>query len=137
MRRAGTEHTLAALALLPAMSPAPSNAQRLCGGCQLADVHARLPLEQPALQVPDTQLYEIEPFVASMKAVPKSGMHNPLKDPERSVVPRRWRRASMGHGCSSVQRLQAGIRAGWAGAALPGVAPLRRAAKARAAAQRM
>lgn len=41
---------------------------------------------EPFIQVPDTQLYEIEPFVASMKAVPKSGMHNPLKDPERYVM---------------------------------------------------
>lgn len=35
------------------------------------------------LQVPDTQLFEIEPFVASMKSVLKSGTHNPFKNPER------------------------------------------------------
>jgi 1-pyrroline-5-carboxylate dehydrogenase len=35
------------------------------------------------MQVPDTQVYEIEPFVDSMKATPKSGMHNPFKNPER------------------------------------------------------
>ena len=39
----------------------------------------------PVVQVPDTQLYEIEPFVASMRATPKSGMHNAFKDPERWV----------------------------------------------------
>lgn len=37
----------------------------------------------PMLQVPDTQLYEVEPFVASMRSTPKSGMHNPFKNPER------------------------------------------------------
>ena len=34
-------------------------------------------------QVADTQLHEIEPFVKSLRAVPKSGVHNPLKNPER------------------------------------------------------
>lgn len=58
--------------------------QRSCRGRGHAKLRIRLPLLLYP-QVPDTQLYEIEPFVASMKAVPKSGMHNPLKDPERSV----------------------------------------------------
>eukprot|EP00887_Chlorella_sp_A99_P007282 scaffold2.g7282.t1 len=51
---------------------------------------------EPFVAVPDTQLYEIEPFVASLRqacsmasrqeAVPKSGLHNPLKNPERYVL---------------------------------------------------
>jgi hypothetical protein len=41
---------------------------------------------EPFLHVPDTQLYEVEPFVASMRSIPKSGMHNPFKNPERYVM---------------------------------------------------
>lgn len=37
----------------------------------------------PVCTVPDTQGYELGPFVASLKSVPKSGMHNPLKNVER------------------------------------------------------
>lgn len=35
------------------------------------------------LRVPDTSVDEIHPFVASLKACPKSGLHNPFKRPER------------------------------------------------------
>jgi 1-pyrroline-5-carboxylate dehydrogenase len=35
------------------------------------------------IRCPDTQICEIDPFVDSLKAVPKSGLHNPLKKPER------------------------------------------------------
>ena len=38
---------------------------------------------EPFIKVPDTQLNEIEPFVKSLLAVPKSGLHNPFKNPER------------------------------------------------------
>lgn len=38
---------------------------------------------EPFIKLPDTQLDEIEPFVQSLRAVPKSGLHNPLKNPER------------------------------------------------------
>lgn len=41
---------------------------------------------EPFLRCPDTQLYEIEPFVSSLKSVPRSGLHNPLKNPERYVM---------------------------------------------------
>jgi len=41
---------------------------------------------QPFLKCPDTQIYEIEPFVHSLKAVPKTGLHNPLKNPERYLL---------------------------------------------------
>lgn len=38
------------------------------------------------LKCPDTQIHEIEPFVSSLKSVPSSGLHNPLKNPERYVA---------------------------------------------------
>lgn len=41
---------------------------------------------EPFLKCPDTQIYEIEPFIASLKAVPISGLHNPLKNPERYLM---------------------------------------------------
>jgi hypothetical protein len=40
------------------------------------------------VQLPDTQPGELEPFVQSLQACPKSGLHNPLKNPERCVC--RW-----------------------------------------------
>ena len=36
--------------------------------------------------IPDTAIEELEPFVTSMKAVSKSGMHNPLKNVERYLM---------------------------------------------------
>jgi hypothetical protein len=38
---------------------------------------------EPFIKVAETQLHEIEPFVKSLRMVPKSGLHNPLKNPER------------------------------------------------------
>ncbi|KAK9807656.1 hypothetical protein WJX72_005582 [[Myrmecia] bisecta] len=35
------------------------------------------------IRYPDTQISEIEPFVLSLQEVPKSGLHNPFKNPER------------------------------------------------------
>jgi len=35
--------------------------------------------------VPDTQENEIQPFIDSLRKVSKSGLHNPLKRPERYV----------------------------------------------------
>ena len=35
------------------------------------------------IQMPDTQINELTPFIDSMKAVSKTGLHNPLKNPER------------------------------------------------------
>ena len=40
----------------------------------------------PFLICPDTQLYEIEPYVHSLKSVPRSGLHNPLKNTERYLM---------------------------------------------------
>jgi 1-pyrroline-5-carboxylate dehydrogenase len=39
----------------------------------------------PIFTIPDTQKDEIEPFIESLRQCPKSGMHNPLKNPERYV----------------------------------------------------
>lgn len=33
--------------------------------------------------IPDTQVDELGPFLESLRKVPKSGMHNPLKNPDR------------------------------------------------------
>lgn len=38
---------------------------------------------EPFTYIPDTQGAELQPFISSLKAVPKSGLHNPLKKPER------------------------------------------------------
>ncbi|CAL5223996.1 g6611 [Coccomyxa viridis] len=35
------------------------------------------------IKLPDPQIDEIQPYVESLRSVPKSGMHNPLKNPER------------------------------------------------------
>ena len=40
---------------------------------------------QPIFTIPDTQVDELEPFFKSLRAVPKSGIHNPLKNPDRYV----------------------------------------------------
>lgn len=37
----------------------------------------------PIFTIPDTQSDEIEPFIESLRKVPKTGVHNPLKNPER------------------------------------------------------
>ena len=34
-------------------------------------------------KVPDTSISEITPFIKSIQSVPKSGLHNPFKNPER------------------------------------------------------
>lgn len=39
----------------------------------------------PIFTIPDTQIDEIDPFIQSLRKCPKSGMHNPLKNPERYV----------------------------------------------------
>lgn len=38
---------------------------------------------KPIFTLTDTQVNELEPFVQSLKSVPKSGVHNPLKNVER------------------------------------------------------
>ncbi|VEU42308.1 unnamed protein product [Pseudo-nitzschia multistriata] len=39
----------------------------------------------PIFTIPDTQILELDPFYESLRKVPKSGLHNPLKNPERYV----------------------------------------------------
>ena len=39
----------------------------------------------PIFTIPDTHVHEIDPFVTSLRACPKTGLHNPLKNPERYV----------------------------------------------------
>ena len=39
----------------------------------------------PIFSIPDTQADEIQPFIDSLRKVPKSGVHNPLKNPHRYV----------------------------------------------------
>lgn len=40
----------------------------------------------PICTVPDTRIEDLTPFVDSMKRVPKSGLHNPLKNVERYLM---------------------------------------------------
>ena len=37
----------------------------------------------PIFTIPDTQVDELQPFLDSLRKVPKSGLHNPLKNPHR------------------------------------------------------
>ena len=37
----------------------------------------------PFIEVPDTPASEAGPFIESLRAVPKHGLHNPFKNPER------------------------------------------------------
>ena len=39
----------------------------------------------PIFTIPDTKSEELGPFFESLRGVPKSGVHNPLKNPERYV----------------------------------------------------
>ena len=40
----------------------------------------------PVCYVPDTAVEELGPFVESLRGVPKSGVHNPLKNVERYLM---------------------------------------------------
>ena len=41
---------------------------------------------KPMISIPDTSMQELEPFVESLQAVPKSGVHNPFKNKERYIM---------------------------------------------------
>ena len=67
-----------------------SKAQNLCGGVwsgtqnwdDLID-----PLSGKVMgKIPSTNDEEIKPFIDSLRAVPKSGLHNPLKNPDRYLL---------------------------------------------------
>lgn len=62
------------------------------GGVWTGETKAKIviphPLDRdapPIFTIPDTQVDELEPFYKSLRAVPKTGLHNPLKNPERYV----------------------------------------------------
>lgn len=39
----------------------------------------------PIFTIPDTSSAELQPFIDSLRACPKSGLHNPFKNPHRYV----------------------------------------------------
>ena len=41
---------------------------------------------KPMIKLPNTSLEETAPFIESMKAVPKHGVHNPFKNKERYLM---------------------------------------------------
>ncbi len=45
---------------------------------------------EPFVHVPDTSGDELQPFIDSSKTCPKSGLHNPFRNPERYVVVVVW-----------------------------------------------
>jgi len=68
----------------------PAVGKNLCGGVwtEAAKQHAVIdPLNgESFILVPDTSMDEIDPFVQRMKNCPRSGLHNPLKNPERYTM---------------------------------------------------
>ena len=69
---------------------APAIGKNLCGGgwSDAASTHDIYdPMNGEAfIKVPDTQLSEIEPFVQRMLDCPRTGLHNPFKNPERYIM---------------------------------------------------
>jgi len=69
---------------------APALGRNLVGGeWQATDLTMEIidPMNgEVMVKVPDTQESEIKPFVERMKSCPRSGLHNPLKNPERYNV---------------------------------------------------
>ena len=41
---------------------------------------------EPFIQMPNTKVDELGPFLANAQNCPKTGLHNPLKNPERYVM---------------------------------------------------
>ncbi|GLC37776.1 mitochondrial membrane protein [Pleodorina starrii] len=69
---------------------APASCRNLVGGRWVPSASSRQ-LPDPMngeqfLGVPHTQPDEIGPFVQSLRSVPKSGLHNPLKEPQRYLL---------------------------------------------------
>jgi len=69
----------------------PHAVSNLAGG-QWMEARSRMviphPLDKdarPIFTIPDTQVDELGPFLESLRRVPKSGVHNPIKSPERYV----------------------------------------------------
>jgi 1-pyrroline-5-carboxylate dehydrogenase len=72
-------------------NPEPYAVSNLVGGKWVhADATMTIPhpldkTAHPIFTVPDTQVDELGPFFESLRKVTKSGVHNPLKNPERYV----------------------------------------------------
>ena len=70
-------------------NPTPHAVQNLVNGSwstSASTMDIPNPLDRnapPVCTVPDTQGNELVPFVESLRSVPKSGVHNPLKNVER------------------------------------------------------
>ena len=67
----------------------PGRVQNLVGGNWLDADHVRGDIIDPMngekfLVVPETRNHA--PFIAGLKSCPKSGMHNPLKEPDRYIA---------------------------------------------------
>ena len=76
-------------------NPNPHNVLNIVGGQWQSEdtiqkkLHIPNPMDKNApdlCTVPDTSIEELEPFVKSMQSVPKSGVHNPLKNVERYLM---------------------------------------------------
>ena len=39
------------------------------------------------ITLPDPQIEEVQPYIDSLTKIPKSGLHNPYKNPERYHIP--------------------------------------------------
>jgi 1-pyrroline-5-carboxylate dehydrogenase len=70
----------------------PHAVNNMVDGKWISDTKSRMefpdPMDKnapPIFTIPDTQADEVQPFIDSLRKVPKSGMHNPLKNPERYV----------------------------------------------------
>jgi len=71
-------------------SSSPGIGRNLCGG-EWSDAAKTMDVIDPMngevmIKVPDTDFSEIGPYVERMKNCPRSGLHNPLKNPERYNV---------------------------------------------------
>ncbi|CAB9515614.1 Delta-1-pyrroline-5-carboxylate dehydrogenase 12A1, mitochondrial [Seminavis robusta] len=70
----------------------PYDVSNCVGGKWTADTKSKMiiphPLDKdapPIFTIPDTQADEVGPFLESLRACSKTGLHNPLKNPERYV----------------------------------------------------
>eukprot|EP00878_Enallax_costatus_P039600 GHUV01045453.1.p1 GENE.GHUV01045453.1~~GHUV01045453.1.p1 ORF type:complete len:500 (+),score=106.07 GHUV01045453.1:235-1734(+) len=68
----------------------PAVAQNLVAGRWTSSARTKTipdPLNgEPFVQLPDTQVNEVDHFVQSLQSCPKHGLHNPFKNPERYVL---------------------------------------------------
>ena len=57
-----------------------------CGAAKRMNIiHPMDKNKHDIFSIPDTQVNELEPFIQSLRSVPKSGVHNPLKNNDRYV----------------------------------------------------